>query len=107
MYRTGSPPSPHPTISSGSWRKRASETLFHTLLLLTASFSPLSAQFQSSGVAEFQRLNDSLATSTDTAALRSLLRSSKHHQKFQKENFSAALRAGLVALRLGELHADA
>jgi GWxTD domain-containing protein len=54
----------------------------------------------------FERLNDSLARTTDTTALRTLLRSSQRYHRSHKENPSAALRSGLVALRLGELRAD-
>ena len=107
MYLTGSQHSPHPTISSASWRRRACETLFHALLLLTSYFSLLPAQSQPTNPgAEFERLNDSLARSTDTAALRTLLRSSKRYHESHKADFSAALRTGLVALRLGQLGAD-
>ena len=56
--------------------------------------------------AEFDRLNDSLARSNDTTALRRLLRSSERFHKSHKADLSAALRSGLVALRLGELRAD-
>lgn len=107
MYRTGSQHSPHPTISSASWKRRASETALHTLILLTSCFSLVTAQAGSpAAAAEFQRLNDSLARSTDTTALRTLLRSSKRFHESHKSDLSAALRSGLIALRLGELHAD-
>jgi GWxTD domain-containing protein len=55
---------------------------------------------------EFQRLNDSLGRLADTTALRMLLRSSVGYHKSHKTNPVAALRSGLVALRLGELGAD-
>ena len=55
---------------------------------------------------ELEQLNDSLARSTDTAALRTLLRSSLRYHKSHRADLSAALRSGLVALRLGELRAD-
>ena len=79
----------------------------HTLLLLTSYFSLLTAQAQSRpAAADFERLNDSLARSIDTTALRALLRSSQRYHKSHKADLSAALRSGLVALRLGELRAD-
>ncbi len=78
----------------------------HTLLLLTSSFSLLTAQVQSPPAAEFERLKDSLARSTDTTELRKLLRSSQRYHKSHKADLPAALRSGLVALRLGELRAD-
>jgi GWxTD domain-containing protein len=62
------------------------------LFPLTAHHSPLTAQ-QSS----FERLRDSLTSSSDTSALRVLL---------QRLRRSDPLRAGLVGLRLGELEAD-
>ncbi|HET6837682.1 MAG TPA: hypothetical protein VFH24_06530, partial [Gemmatimonadales bacterium] len=71
------------------------------------SFSLLSAQAQQVFQAvEFQRLNDSLDRSTDTTALRRLLRSSEHYHRSYTADLPAALRSGLVALRLGELRAD-
>ena len=80
------------------------------LLPLTAYRSPLTSQSTPTTrqvpADEFQRLNDSLARSTDTSALRALLRSSKGYHKSHKADLSAALRSGLVALRLGQLQAD-
>jgi tetratricopeptide (TPR) repeat protein len=84
----------------------AARALVHTLLLLTSHFSLLTAQAQSPNAAEFQRLKDSLARSSDTTALRTLLRSSVRDHKSHPTDHSAALRSGLVALRLGELRAD-
>jgi len=113
MYRTVSQRSPHPTISSAFWRRRTSRAVatLALLYLFTAYPSLLTSQSTRVGLTtpgtEFERLNDSLAQSTDTAALRTLLRSSKRYHKSHKSDFSAALRSGLVALRLGQLHADA
>jgi GWxTD domain-containing protein len=85
----------------------AARTLVHTILLLTSYLSLLTAQSQQVFPAgELERLNDSLARSTDTAALRTLLRSSKRYHKSHKADLPAALRSGLVALRLGQLRAD-
>ena len=85
----------------------AARALVLTLLLLTAYFSLPSAQAQQVHRAvEFERLNDSLDHSTDTTALRALLRSSQQYHKSRRTDVSAALRSGLVALRLGELRAD-
>ncbi len=82
-------------------------TLVYALLLLTSYFSPLTAQAQQFYPAvEFERLHDSLARSTDTTALRTLLRSSQRYHKSREADLYAALRSGLVALRLGELRAD-
>jgi GWxTD domain-containing protein len=86
--------------------RRAARALVHTLLLLTSNFSLLTAQAQSPDAAEFQRLKDSLARSSDTAALRTLLRSSQRHHRSHKADLSSTLRSGLVALRLGDLRAD-
>ena len=102
-------------ISSVSWRRRASRTVtglatLATLFPLTAYRSPLSSQSTPASpqapTAEFQRLSDSLAHSGDTTALRTLLRSSVRYHKSHPTDHSAALRSGLVALRLGELRAD-
>jgi GWxTD domain-containing protein len=76
-----------------------------TASLLTSYFSPLTCQTHPL-IAGFQHLRDSLAATSDTAALRTLLRSARHHQKTHREDRSAALWSGLVALRLGELSAD-
>jgi GWxTD domain-containing protein len=73
-----------------------------TACLLTSCLSPLTCQTPSS----FAALRDSLALSSDTAALRALLRSSRRHEKTHGKDGSAALRSGLLALRLGELKAD-
>jgi GWxTD domain-containing protein len=73
--------------------------------LLTSHFSLLTAQSHPS-IERFQNLRDSLAGSTDTAALRTLLRTSQHHLKANRSDVPAAVRSGLVALRLGELGAD-
>ena len=69
------------------------------LLPLTAYRSPLTAQ------TSFQRLRDSLATSSDTAALHFLLRSALR-SKVARRDPAVLLQSGLVALRLGELGAD-
>jgi GWxTD domain-containing protein len=78
--------------------------LTSTMLLLTSYLSLLTAQ--SPDLAEFQHLRDSLARSTDTTELRRLLRTSKRYHRSHKADLPAALRTGLVALRLGELGAD-
>ncbi|HVD33820.1 MAG TPA: GWxTD domain-containing protein [Gemmatimonadales bacterium] len=70
------------------------------LLPLTAYCSPLTAQKTA-----FEQLHDSLATSSDTAFLRTKLRRILDGMETQAVP-SAELRAGLVALRLGELRAD-
>lgn len=76
-------------------------------LLLASYFSPLTSHFSPlRAQTHFQDLRDSLAAACDTAALRSLLRSSVRAGKANRENGTAALRSGLVALRLGELRAD-
>jgi hypothetical protein len=80
------------------------------LFPLSAYRAPLTSQStpatQTVPAAEFQRLNDSLARSTDTTALRTLLRHSKRYHQSHRKDLSAALRSGLVALRLGQLGAD-
>ena len=62
------------------------------LFLLIPSRSPLAAQQTA-----FQHFRDSLATASDTAALRAL---------FKPLRRSDPLRAGMIGLRLGELQAD-
>src|SRR5215204_1814496 len=118
MFPTAWPPSTPLKPSSACWRIKASEKvrgkrlevrgltrfLTSTMLLLTSNFSLLTAQ--SPIAAEFQQLKDSLARSTDTTALRRLLRSSQRYHKSHKADLTAALRSGFVALRLGELGAD-
>jgi GWxTD domain-containing protein len=112
MFRTGSQRLPHPTISSAFSRRRASRGLAALALLFpfTAYPSPLTSQSTPVSLpapaTEFERLQDSLARSSDTAALRTLLRSSQRYHKSHKADLSAALRTGLVALRLGQLRAD-
>ncbi|HEU4680224.1 MAG TPA: hypothetical protein VFS51_00680, partial [Gemmatimonadales bacterium] len=75
------------------------------VLLLTSHLSLLTAQSHAP-IARFYHLRDSLAESTDTAALRSLLRTSRRQLKASRADVPAALRSGLLALRLGELGAD-
>ncbi len=70
---------------------------------LTAQ-SPLTSQEPPPSI--FQRLHDSLAVIDDTAALRSLFRASLRAQKARRNDAAAAVRSGLMALRLGELRAD-
>ncbi|HEX7337403.1 MAG TPA: GWxTD domain-containing protein [Gemmatimonadales bacterium] len=70
--------------------------------LLSSYLSPLTAQTPTA----FAALRDSLAATFDTAALRTLLRSSRRDEKAHPEDLSAALRSGLLAFRLGELKAD-
>jgi GWxTD domain-containing protein len=70
-------------------------TLLCVVVPLTTYLSPLTGQtFQRSS---FQTLRDSLAGTTDTTTLRAILPALRR---------SSPLRAGLVALRLGELGAD-
>src|SRR5215210_7404901 len=78
--------------SGGAALLRARVLALMLLLPLTAHRSPLTAQQTA-----FEHLRDSLATTSDTAALRALLRPVRR---------SDPLRAGLIALRLGELYAD-
>jgi GWxTD domain-containing protein len=66
------------------------------VFLLTSHFSLLTGQTPTRKVV-FEAFRDSLATSSDTSALRTMLRS------FHR---SDPIAAGLVGLRLGELHAD-
>lgn len=63
---------------------------------LTSHVLPLTAQNPTRQIA-FEALRDSLATSLDTTALRAALRTLRR---------SSPLHAGLVGLRLAELHAD-
>ena len=63
---------------------------------LTSYRSPLTGQTPAQQTA-FEHLRDSLATTSDTAALRALFRPIRR---------SDPLRAGLIGLRLGELRAD-
>jgi GWxTD domain-containing protein len=69
------------------------------LLQLTAYRSPLTAQKTA-----FEQFRDSLATSSDTALLRTKLR--KTLKGSEAPALSVRLRAGLIGLRLGELRAD-
>ncbi len=78
--------------SGGAGLLRGWVLVLGLLFPLTAYRSPLTAQQTA-----FDRLRDSLATTSDTTALRALLRSLRR---------SDPLRAGLIGLRLGELHAD-
>src|SRR3954463_12846536 len=66
------------------------------LLPLTGYPSPLTAQQARTSWA-FELLRDSLGATSDTAVLRAT---------YQENRRTAALRAGLAALRLGELHTD-
>jgi GWxTD domain-containing protein len=70
------------------------------LLPLTAYRSPLTAQKTA-----FEQLRDSLATSSDTALLRTKRQKTLDASDAQAA-LSAELRAGLIGLRLGELRAD-
>jgi len=78
--------------SGGAALLRAWVLALALLFPLTAYRLPLTAQ-----QTDFERLRDSLATSSDTTALRAL---------FQPLRRSDPLRAGLIGLRLAELHAD-
>ena len=78
--------------TSGAALLRASVLALALLFPLTAYHSPLAAQQTT-----FDRLRDSLATTSDTAALRALLRSLGR---------SGPVDAGIIGLRLGELRAD-
>jgi GWxTD domain-containing protein len=68
-----------------------------TLGLLSSSQRSLLLAQASNLPTTFEHLRDSLATTSDTATLRMMLRSARR---------SAPLRAGLLGLRLGELRAD-
>ena len=70
------------------------------LLPLTAYLSPLTAQQTA-----FEQLRDSLATTSDTSLLRKQYRKIRRSTQAQSD-LSAETRAGLIALRLGELGAD-
>ena len=92
-------------LDSGS----SSASLLRLVLLaavipLTAYFSPLTGQTAPQQTA-FEQLRDSLATSSDTALLRTKLRKILDGLE-AGAGLSAELRAGLVGLRLGELRAD-
>jgi GWxTD domain-containing protein len=66
--------------------------------LLTSHLSPLAGQdLPLTAQSAFDRFRDSLASTSDTSALRTLLRASRR---------ADPLRAGLIGLRLGDLHAD-
>ena len=74
-------------------------------VVLTSRGLPLTSQTSAQQTA-FDHLHDSLAATSDTTALRTLLRSARRQEKTNREDKSAGLRSGLVALRLGELKAD-
>src|SRR5687768_4606290 len=78
--------------------RAARERLFAALGMTAVAFhlSPLTAQNPTHQIA-FEALRDSLATSLDTTALRATLRTLRR---------SSPLHAGLVGLRLAELHAE-
>jgi GWxTD domain-containing protein len=80
-----------PNAQSGLPRRVLFRPMAILFLLLTSHLSPLTSQ------TAFEQLRDSLATSSDTAALRAMLRSLRH---------ASPLRAGLAGLRLSELQAD-
>jgi GWxTD domain-containing protein len=80
-------------------------SLWITTFLLASYFSALRCQIHPPKTA-FQHLRDSLGATSDTAALRALLRSARRYEKNNRGDWSAALRSGLLALRLGELRAD-
>jgi GWxTD domain-containing protein len=86
--------------SGGAALLRAWVLAHALLLLLTAYRSPLTAQQTA-----FEQFRDSLATSSDTALLRTKLRRIVDGPDGQAV-LSAELRAGLIGLRLGELRAD-
>lgn len=82
-------------------------------LLLTSYISLLTAQARSPLISPkpfstlaFSELRDSLAGVSDTGALRTFLRSSRRYDKANREDLTAILRSGLLALRLGELRGD-
>jgi GWxTD domain-containing protein len=54
----------------------------------------------------FQAFRDSLSSNSDTTALRVLFRNMRRAAPASAASLSPELRAGLVAYRLGELHAD-
>ena len=86
-----------PAITKLCFRALAVVLLFP----LAACFSRLASQEPASLIA-FARLRDSIATISDTVVIRTLLRASRR----QHEEPPDQLRAGLLALRLGELGAD-
>jgi len=95
-------------MSRGSFAP-GSRAVICSILLFPSYFSLLTAQARSpltAQRAEFLQLRDSLAAVYDTAALRSLFRSSLRAEKARREDVTAVLRSGLLALRLGELRAD-
>ncbi|MBA3443295.1 MAG: GWxTD domain-containing protein [Gemmatimonadales bacterium] len=73
------------------------------VLSLTTYRAPLTAQEPAS----FEDLRDSIAAISDTAVIRAHLDTSRQQHKQDRANLSAALYSGLLALRLGELRADA
>jgi GWxTD domain-containing protein len=85
-------------VSGGVAMLRRSGLALALLFPLTAYCLPLTAQVPlSAQQTGFQRLRDSLAATSDTAALRAL---------FHPARRSDPERAGLIGLRLGELRAD-
>src|SRR5688572_1988869 len=65
--------------------------------VILSSHAAAQSSHTAAGGTAFERLRDSLAATSDTTALRALL---------QRLRRSDPLRAGLIGLRLGELHAD-
>ena len=94
-------------VRMSSWKtgKLLVRSSLVTGCLLSSHLSLLASQAPAPPSA-FAALRDSLATISDTAALRRLLRSARRNEKTNREDGSAARRSGLVALRLGELKAD-
>ena len=97
-----------PTQSPG--RGGAEPALFRALTLVvlfsfTSCLSPLASQEPAAPIA-FAQLRDSIATISDTGAIRSLLDASRRQHKDKRDNLPAILRSGLLALRLGELGGD-
>ncbi len=84
-------------------------TLFCFSFLLTAYLSPLTSHLSlltAQASVGFADLRDSTAAMSDTSVIRNRLNASRRQHKRERENLSAALRSGLLALRLGELRAD-
>jgi GWxTD domain-containing protein len=78
--------------------------LLAAVIPLTSYFSPLTAQTSTQRSA-FEQLRDSLAATSDTSLLRNQFRTILRNPQTEP-GLSARTRAGMIALRLGELQAD-
>ena len=79
--------------------------LLAALIPLTGSFAPLTGQSPTPPTA-FEQLRDSLAVISDSATLRTELRRIRRAQDPSDTPLAPDVRAGLLGLRLGELHSD-